>query len=221
MIKKKWLITLLLVAISVVTVVKAEVSNNASLKSISNNPSLVLQKSGKLLPDFTFEMVENKTFSNKNLLTHWTLFFIGYTFCPDICPTTLADLDRVYPALSKSPYDNIQIVFVSVDPNRDKAKNLAEYVNYFNPAFIGTTSTHEQLFPFSQDLGLVYSIVEEGDLEDKNAYYLVDHSASLVLVSPKGEHYATFKAVINEEGIPHVDMDKMVEDIHKIITLEK
>lgn len=186
---------------------------------ISDNPSLVIQKEGKIVPTFSFEIADNKRFSNKNLSEHWTLFFIGYTFCPDICPTTLADLDRVYPALSKSPYDNIQIVFVSVDPNRDKANNLAEYVNYFNANFLGTTSTHEKLFPFAQDLGLVYSIVEEGD--SKDAYYLVDHSASLVLINPQGEHKATFKAVLNDDGIPHVDMDMMVEDIHKIIQLDQ
>ena len=212
--KKGWIIALLVVVVGAAFVIK-----NEFITSVSDNPSLVLQKAGKALPEFKFEMVNNKTFTNQNLSDHWTLFFIGYTFCPDICPTTLADLDRVYPELIKPPYNNIQIVFVSVDPNRDKANNLAEYVNYFNPNFIGTTSTHEILFPFSQDLGLVYSIVEEGDNED--AYYLVDHSASLVLVNPKGEHQATFKAVINENGIPHVDMDWMVEDIHKLIQLSK
>jgi protein SCO1/2 len=187
------------------------------VNSSSDNPSLVIQKENKVLPDFSFEMAGNKTFSNQNLEDHWTLFFIGYTFCPDVCPTTLADLDRVYSRLSQPPYDNLQIVFVSVDPNRDKANNLAEYVNYFNPNFIGVTSTHTQLFPFAQDLGLVYSIVEKGD--SKDTYYLIDHSASLVLVSPEGEHHASFKAVLNEDNIPHVDMDFMVDDIHKIIQL--
>ncbi|PKF61460.1 SCO family protein [Psychromonas sp. psych-6C06] len=212
--KKGWVIGLLVVATALLGFILFN-----SVKNISDNPSLVLQKEGKRLPDFKFEMANKQTFTNQNLQEHWTLFFIGYTFCPDICPTTLSDLDRVYPELSKPPYENVQIVFVSVDPNRDKANNLAEYVNYFNPAFIGTTSTHEKLFPFSQDLGLIYSIVEEGD--NKDDYYLVDHSASLVLVNPQGEHQATFKAVLNEDGIPHVDMDLMVEDIHKIIELNR
>jgi protein SCO1/2 len=212
--KKGWIIGLLVIIIAAAVVIK-----NEFMTSISDNPSLVLKKPGKVLPDFNFEMVGDKAFTNENLSGQWTLIFIGYTFCPDICPTTLSDLDRVYPELIKAPYNNIQIVFVSVDPNRDKANNLAEYVNYFNPNFIGTTSTHDVLFPFSQDLGLVYSIVEEGD--NKDAYYLVDHSASLVLVNPKGEHHATFKAVINEDGIPHVDMDWMVEDIHKLMQRSK
>jgi protein SCO1/2 len=209
--KKRWFFSVIMLVLAVTAFVLLAVTNNVS----SGNPSLIIQKENKVVPDFTFEMAQGETFSNENLKSNWTLFFIGYTFCPDICPTTLADLDRVYPELVKAPFKNIQIVFVSVDPNRDKANNLAEYVNYFNPNFIGTTSTHEQLFPFAQDLGLVYSIVEEGDSED--AYYLVDHSASLVLVNPKGEHQVTFKAVLNEDGIAHVDMDLMVEDIHRII----
>lgn len=209
--KKAWLISFAIAGIALAGFLSITVAN----KSFSSNPSLVIQKEKKSLPDFSFEMAQGETFSNQNLQAHWTLFFIGYTFCPDICPTTLADLDRVYPELIKPPYKNIQIVFVSVDPNRDKANNLAEYVNYFNSDFIGTTSTHDKLFPFAQDLGLIYSIVEEGDSED--AYYLIDHSASLVLVNPEGEHLATFKAVLNEDGIPHVDMDLMVQDIHKII----
>lgn len=211
--KKGLLIGLLISVVAVSAMITLDKVNGAD--QISDNPSLVLQKTNKLLPKFSFEMAKNTAFTNENLADHWTLFFIGYTFCPDVCPTTLADLDRVYPELSKPPYDNVQIVFVSVDPNRDKANNLAEYVNYFNPDFIGTTSTHDQLFPFSQDLGLAYSIVEAGDSKDD--YYLVDHSASLVLVNPKGEHQATFKAVRNEDGIPHVDMDLMVQDIHTII----
>jgi protein SCO1/2 len=210
--KKGLLLVLLISVIAIATVVFVKTKSEAG---ISDNPSLIVQQSNKVVPNFTFEMAQKETFTNKNLLDHWTLFFIGYTYCPDVCPTTLADLDRVYPELSKPPYNNIQVVFVSVDPNRDKANNLAEYVNYFNPNFIGTTSTHDQLFPFAQNLGLVYSIVEAGDSDDE--YYFVDHSASLVLVNPDGEHQATFKAVRNEQGIAHVDMDLMVEDIHKMI----
>ncbi|WP_413700713.1 SCO family protein [Psychromonas sp. KJ10-10] len=209
--KKGWVISLIVALVAIAILLSLVVSDRFS----TSNPSLVMQKEHKTLPDFSFEMAQGKVFDNTSLRQHWTLFFIGYTFCPDICPTTLADLDRVYPELVKPPFKDIQIVFVSVDPNRDKANNLAEYVNYFNSNFIGTTSTHDQLFPFAQDLGLIYSIVEEGDSDD--AYYLVDHSASLVLVNPKGEHQATFKAVLNEDGIPHVDMDLMVQDIHQII----
>lgn len=208
--KRSYLLGLLIVAVTSIIII-----NTGLIKNTSDNSSLIIMQENKTLPDFSFEIADKQTFSNANLMDRWTLFFIGYTFCPDVCPTTLADLDRIYTELSAPPYNNIQIVFVSVDPNRDKANNLAEYVNYFNPNFIGTTSTHEQLFPFALDLGLVYSIVDEGEPGD--AYYMVDHSASLVLVNPKGQHQATFKALINEHGIALVDMDLMMSDIHKMI----
>lgn len=180
---------------------------------LTRNESLILFKEGKSLVDFSFDLAGGKNFSNEDLKGKWTLFFIGYTFCPDICPTTLSNLDRVYSKLTAEPYRNIQIVFVSVDPNRDKAEQLAEYVHYFNSEFIGVTSTHKQLWPFVQNLGLIYSIVDEGVAEP---YYLVDHSASIVLINPKGEHHASFQSEINEDGIFNVKMDLMVENIHQI-----
>jgi len=180
---------------------------------LSKNESLILFKEGKSLIDFSFDLAGNENFTNENLTGKWTLFFVGYTFCPDICPTTLSHLDHVYPRLTAAPYNNIQIVFVSVDPNRDNAEKLAEYVHYFNPGFIGVTSSHKQLWPFVQNLGLIYSIVDKGVAEP---YYLVDHSASIVLINPKGEHHASFQAEINEDGVFNVKMDLMVENIHQI-----
>lgn len=179
----------------------------------SDNSDLLLQDPREPVSEFSFISSTGGTFSNQDLANKWTLFFIGYTFCPDICPTTLADLDRIYPKLVEPEYSNIQVVFISVDPNRDKAAHLAEYINYFNPNFIALSSTHEKLFPFTQKLNLVYSIVDEGH---DDAYYLIDHSASLVLINPDGEYHATFKAGVNEHGIAHVDMDAMVEDIHRM-----
>lgn len=184
-----------------------------SQNDLTQNESLILFKEGKILTDFSFDLAGADHFTNQDLQGKWTLFFIGYTFCPDICPTTLAQLDSVYPKLTAQPYNDIQIVFVSVDPNRDKAQQLAEYVHYFNAEFIGVTSTHKQLWPFVQNLGLIYSIVDQGVAEP---YYLVDHSASIVLINPRGEHHASFQANINAQGIFNVEMDLMVENIHQI-----
>ena len=179
----------------------------------TKNESLILFKEGKILIDFSFDVAEGEHFTNQDLQGKWTLFFIGYTFCPDICPTTLAHLDSVYPKLTAQPYNEIQIVFVSVDPNRDKAEELAEYVHYFNSEFIGVTSTHKQLWPFAQNLGLIYSIVDQ---EVANHDYFVDHSASIVLINPEGEHHASFQSTTNAEGIFSVKMDLMVENIHQM-----
>tara|TARA_R110001592_G_scaffold75322_13_gene228166 strand:+ start:3459 stop:4118 length:660 start_codon:yes stop_codon:yes gene_type:complete len=186
---------------------------STTLQFDSKNNGLILQHANNALSDFAFEKAGKVAFTNQSLKGKWTLFFVGYTFCPDVCPTTLADLDRIYPRLINDQNTTTQVVFVSVDPNRDKAEQLADYVHYFNKNFIGVTSTHQQLWPFVTQLGLIYSIVEDGDTE---GFYLVDHSASIVLINPAGEFHATFKSQPSEQGINQVDMDLMVEDIKKI-----
>jgi len=185
----------------------------ASKKVTTNNSALVLSQPAMPLPTFSFKKAGKVAFTNQSLKGKWSLLFIGYTFCPDVCPTTLADLDRVYPSLKNDSDTTTQVVFISVDPNRDKADLLADYVHYFNKDFIGVTSSQKQLWPFVTELGLIYSLVEEGETDE---YYLVDHSASIVLINPAGELHATFKSVVNDQGINHVDMDLMVEDIKKI-----
>ena len=177
------------------------------------NNALILTEPPRSLPDFAFHKAGKVTFTNESLKGKWSLLFAGYTYCPDVCPTTLADLNYVYPSLANDQDTTTQVVFVSVDPNRDKAEQLADYVNYFNENFIGVTSTHEQLWPFVTELGLIYSVVEEGETDE---YYLVDHSASIVLINPEGKFHATFKSVTDEQGINHVDMELMVEDIQRI-----
>ena len=204
---KRWIIL-----ISVVVIV-AVVGLSFSQLSLPKNNALVLTEPPTPLPEFTFHKAGKVAFTNESLKGKWSLLFIGYTYCPDVCPTTLADLNYVYPSLANDQDKTTQVVFISVDPNRDKAEQLADYVNYFNENFIGVTSTHEQLWPFVTEQGLIYSVVEEGET---NEYYLVDHSASIVLINPEGKFHATFKSVTDDQGINHVDMELMVEDIKRI-----
>lgn len=150
------------------------------------------------------------TFTNRDLLGKWSLVFIGYTFCPDICPTTLADLNRIAPQLASNPAkEPVQVLFVSVDPNRDKADKLTEYTHYFNPDFIGLTAEHTTLFPFTRQLGMVYSIVEQGT----EGYYLVDHSASIALINPEGKLAGLFRPEFEQGAVPSVDMQQLVKDL--------
>jgi len=204
---KRWII--LISAVVMIAVVGLGVSQFSQ----SKNDALVLTEPPTPLPEFSFHKAGKVAFTNESLKGKWSLLFIGYTYCPDVCPTTLADLNYVYPSLTNDQDTTTQVVFISVDPNRDKAEQLADYVNYFNENFIGVTSTHEQLWPFVTELGLIYSVVEEGET---NEYYLVDHSASIVLINPEGQFHATFKSVTDDQGINHVDMELMVEDIKRI-----
>ena len=121
---------------------------------------------------------------------HWSVLFFGYTFCPDICPTTLAELNQVDRYLTDQQQgEGLVYYMVSVDPNRDTPERLKQYTGYFNPEFRGLTGTAEALDEFAKPLGIYYSVPE--DPEDPENYP-VDHSGALVVLNPDGELQAVF-----------------------------
>lgn len=156
-------------------------------------------------------------FTEANLQGHWTLVFLGYTFCPDICPTTMAALNSVYPKLTAIPTDKpLQVLFISVDPKRDSTERLAEYVKYFNPAFIAATGEHKVLFPLARSMGMMYAIAESTD----NPNYLVDHSASVVVVNPQAQVIGRFKPVLAPGKLAVSDVEQIVADMPAIMHSE-
>lgn len=161
------------------------------------------------LAPFSLVDQHNQAFTNEQLMGKWSLFFIGFTFCPDVCPTTLNKLSAAYPQLNAiAP---LQIVFLSVDPKRDTPDKLLTYINFFNPEFKAVTGEQTQIFPLSRSLGLVYAMVGEGE------NYQVDHSAGYVLVSPKGERVAVFKPTVNQGKLPQILNQDLVADFEKIV----
>ena len=155
---------------------------------------------GTLLPfartitDFQLTGHDGKPFTLENLKGKWSFAFFGYTHCPDICPTSLTMLAQVMKKLEKdNTLDTLpQVVFVSVDPERDTPELLAEYVPYFRPDFIGVTGGQEQLQILTRRLGIMYG-KSPGDNADN---YLMDHSAAILLFDPDGSFRAVF-------GAPH------------------
>lgn len=162
---------------------------------------------------FSLTDAEDQPFTSANLIGHWTFLFLGYTYCPDICPTTLADLRSAYPELKRIAPSS-QVVFVSADPQRDDSARLKRYISFFEPEFKAATAPHRQLFPFVRNLGLVYSLVEHEGQD-----YLIDHSASIVLIDPAGKLTAVFRPRIVPEQTPHVAMDPLVSDFARIVRL--
>lgn len=146
--------------------------------------SAQLITSGK--PDggnFTLQSVEGKKqlsdYSDKLVM-----IYFGYTFCPDVCPTNLSSLAAAYQSLTIEQQQKIQILFISVDPERDTVKRLQEYVNYFEADIVGLTDTPEVLSNLARQYGVVYAKVETGD---NNNRYAVDHSAYTYLIAPQGK----------------------------------
>jgi len=161
-----------------------------------------------------FELMDHngQSFTKEQLKGKWSLVFFGYTSCPDVCPTTLQNLGFIYDDL-KAAANNSQILLVSVDPQRDTQDKLSQYIAYFNSDFIALRAGHDVLFPFARNMGLMYAINGEGD------DYLVDHSASLVLINPDGLIAAIFKPEQEVGQVPSIDSDKLVSDYQKIVEL--
>lgn len=165
-----------------------------------------------------FEMTDHqgKTFSNNQLMGKWSWVFFGYTSCPDVCPTTLQELNFVYSNF-KTLADNTQVILVTVDPKRDTQEKLAQYIAYFNEEFFALRAGHEVLFPFARNLGLMYAIT--GDDENAPDNYLVDHSASIVLINPQGKISAIFKPQHQLGEVPSIDRELLLSDFQKIVNL--
>ena len=131
-------------------------------------------------------------FTRDRFVGRWSLVFFGFTYCPDICPTTMSFLDRLVGELEGTEVEDTQVVMVSVDPARDTVDQLAAYVPYFNPDFIGVTGEFLDIHRFATALNTPFRKVP-GQSED----YLVDHSANVVLINPRGDYHGFFKAPLD------------------------
>ncbi len=115
------------------------------------------------------------------------LLFFGYTHCPDICPSALADMRLVVGSLGTDA-DRVRVVFISVDPERDTPEKLREYVTHFGSGFIGLTGSAEEIDNVTRLYGAIYEI----RLHDKGEDYPVGHSAFTYLIGPDGGLEALF-----------------------------
>lgn len=156
-----------------------------------------------------FERITDRgePYRNADLLGHWSLLFPGFTHCPDICPTTLSTLKAVAPKLRDAGID-VQVLFLSVDPERDTQAQLNAYVRYFDPLFIGLTGPEEGLRTLASALALVYQRVPGPTPES----YTMDHSSALVLINPQGRARAYLTP-------PH-QVDAIVADIQAVVAAD-
>jgi protein SCO1 len=153
----------------------------------------------KPLTAFAFTDHENRVFDLASLKGKWSFLFFGYTHCPDICPTTLATLARAHENIVKSAVGakDVQFVFISVDPNRDTASKLGQYVTYFDTTFLGVTGDNAQLGNLAGQLGAKYEVAITPGVEN----YPVYHTAAVFLVDPRARYHAVFAPPLDAEGI--------------------
>ena len=110
------------------------------------------------------------------------LLYFGYTFCPDICPASLAELATALDTLNAGDRDQVQVMMISVDPARDTPQALAEYMDYFDPSFVGLTGTDQEIAAVAADYNVFYE-VEEGSAATG---YLVNHWAGVYVIDRDG-----------------------------------
>lgn len=170
-----------------------------------SDATLMVLPQPRVIADFALVDDKGQSFSLENLRGQWSLLFFGFTYCPDVCPSALYDLNLVKAQLAErvsADVPEVQVVFVSVDPERDTPEKLSEYLGFFNPEFIGVTGSKEQLKPFAMQLGIAYQVEEhEPGAERYNVY----HTASFLLINPEGKLFGVFPA-------PH-DAEKITGDL--------
>jgi protein SCO1/2 len=141
-----------------------------------------------------FELVDQhgEPFNRDRLEGRWSLLFFGFTYCPDVCPTTMTFLNEFVGSLEGTEAQDTQVVMVSVDPARDTVSQLASYVPFFNPDFIGVTGEFLDIHRFATALNTPFrKVAGEGD------NYQVDHSSNVVLINPRGDYHGFFKAPLD------------------------
>ena len=158
----------------------------------AEQPALLELPVARAIPDFSLTDQHGNDFGPERLSGRWSLLFFGFTHCPDVCPGALYDLQRLGERLADGgPLPPQQVVFFSVDPERDSPERLAEYVAYFDPDFVAVTGEHVALEPLTRSLGIAYRIEPH---EAGAGSYSVDHSASILLVNPQGRLHGVFPA---------------------------
>jgi protein SCO1/2 len=158
------------------------------------------------LPDFSLIDQQGRVFGSANLRGHWSLLFFGYTNCPDLCPTTLTTLAAMRKRLRAAKASVLpQVIFVSVDAKRDTPAQLAKYVPYFDPEFIGLTAADQpSVEAVAKKLGVSVIIQPASD-----GNYTVDHSGAILVVNPDGQLTAILSGPFGVEAL-QADFQRIV-----------
>ncbi|MDO5506159.1 MAG: SCO family protein [Pseudoxanthomonas suwonensis] len=140
----------------------------------------------RAIPAFQLQQSDGTPLVPGELKGHWTLVFIGFTHCPDICPTTLAQLSQAQKAWEALPEaTRPRVLFVSVDPDRDSADRVGEYAHAFHRDTLAATGDIPALQAFTRSLSLVFMKMPPDDPE-RPGIYSVDHSAAIAVLDPEG-----------------------------------
>ncbi|MFG0804996.1 SCO family protein [Pseudomonas fluvialis] len=161
-------------------------------KGALNAAGIILLPQSRAWPNLPLLDQHGEVLPVSRLQGKWTLVFFGYTFCPDICPTTLAELRQLLGSLPAEQRQQVQVLMVSVDPQRDPPQQLRDYLAYFDPDYIGLTGQLDDIQQLANALSIPFI---PGDSSQEN--YTVDHSGNLALLGPDGRQQGFIRAPLN------------------------
>ena len=176
-------------------------------QQFSNQSTVVVAQllpAKKAIPNFTLQNHLGENSSVDMFRGRWSLVFFGFTSCPDYCPLELQKLGKLLSLMGAG--DALQVVFVSVDPERDSQQKLANYVDFFHPQIVGLRGANTELAQFAQFFGAAYdrSVILDTKLLSVPAginmptnagdHYQVNHSTRVFIVNPEGEFIGSFSS---------------------------
>jgi protein SCO1/2 len=137
---------------------------------------------------FTLVDGDGKTVTDQDFRGKWMLIYFGYTFCPDVCPTSLTVVTGALDKLPPAQLDKVVPILITVDPARDTPAVMKDYAAAFHPKMVGLTGSEEQIAAVKKAYKVYAARAKGGD----DATYTVDHSSILYLVGPDGRFVAHF-----------------------------
>lgn len=155
---------------------------------------------------FTLTSGNGKTVTSNDLRGKFLLVYFGYTFCPDVCPTTLSDVAQALDKLGPTA-DRVQPLFITIDPARDTQPVIRQYTAAFTPRLEGLTGSAEQIAAVAKEYRVYYAPHRTGPNPDD---YTMDHSSVLYVMGPNGKFVGVIRA---DEG-----PDAIARDLAKFMT---
>ncbi len=150
-------------------------------------------------PGIQLARSDGTPFDLEQLRGNIVLLFFGYTSCPDVCPTTMAELKTALDRIGPEKADKVKVVFVTVDPQRDTPQRVQEYANHFNEEFIGLSGSEAALARIWSDYGIFRQVAEGSPATG----YLVDHTARVTLIDQEGSLRSSYGFDTPVEDIVH------------------
>lgn len=157
--------------------------------------------------DFALTRGDGSSFQLSSMRGDIVLLFFGYTSCPDVCPTTLAELNQALEKIDDSDAARVKVVFVTVDPDRDTPEKIQTYVDHFNSDFIGLSGKETDLARVWNDYGVIREIVDEPTASG----YIVDHTARVTMIDGDGNLRVSFGFDAPVDDIVH-DLKLILEE---------